>query len=412
MLQNAVVLLHIPYGSKPLRRTALAVYLAYSEYSNLPLTMKRNPAASKNAAAGSSNKIGNNNDDGWMTTRKVGRDDKQIKKAANAARGTRHIRFRERWAKRRGQHHMKNYINIMSSESDDAYVLLAGFDDLGVDVLANILGFLPVENIMRKRCINKKWKEAVRMTIVPPTDFVVDKERKFNAMGVMTEAMPNLQQITLCAFGRDDDSEYDEDDSDEVNHKYNDGEDPDERKASATANWTSHDIGIISNFSQLRVLEIARHAPLNGRYPVLFRFPTLQKLRIQYCRYLKWDLGMLVGMPLLKELECTNNDRLTGNINSLRVLKDTLERVVIKGCSHVVGSLMDLADFPHLKQLNLESTAVTGDIRDIGLSDFPSLEELDLPKGVYGGKGYELQLISDAPDLMRAVYLLKKSVLN
>ena len=75
--------------------------------------MKRNPSASKNAAAGSSNKIGDkNNDGGWMTTRKVGRDDKQIKKAANAARQANRNKIRDKWAQRRGQHHMKTYYVI------------------------------------------------------------------------------------------------------------------------------------------------------------------------------------------------------------------------------------------------------------------------------------------------------------
>jgi hypothetical protein len=51
---------------------------------------------------------------------------------------------------------------------------------------------------------------------------------------------------------------------------------------------------------------------------------------------------------------------------------------------------------------------MTGDIRDIGENDFSSLEQLTLPKEVYGGYFYELKRISDAPDLIRAVYLLKK----
>ncbi len=366
--------------------------------------MKRNPSASNNAAAASSNKNGgDNNDGGWMTTRKVGRDDKQIKKAANVARQANRNEFRERWAKRRGQHHMKTY--IMSSASDDAFVLLAGFDDLSVDTLANIFSFLPFDDVMCQRFLNKKAMEAARKTVI--ANFCVDSVENYNALRVMTAAT-NLRQITLCAFGRDDDSESDEDDSDEVQHKYSDGEDPDERKASATANWTSHDIGIISNFRQLRVLEIAMHAPLNGRYPVLFGFPTLQKMSIKYCHYLKWDLGMLVGMSVIKELECTNNDRLTGNINNLGMLKDTLERVVIDGCTRVEGNFMDLKDFSHLREVNLRWTAVTGDIRDIEESDFSSLESLILPKGVYGGKGCEFQSSSDGPDVARGVYLLKK----
>jgi hypothetical protein len=117
---------------------------------------------------------------------------------------------------------------------------------------------------------------------------------------------------------------------------------------------------------------------------------------------------MLSGFPLLKEFYCISNRLLTGNISSLRVLKNTLEKVTIKDCEKVEGNFMDLADFPHLKELVLDDTAVTGDIRDIGENDFLSLEELSLPKGVYGGWGYEFQLISDALDLVRAVYLLKK----
>ena len=117
---------------------------------------------------------------------------------------------------------------------------------------------------------------------------------------------------------------------------------------------------------------------------------------------------MLAGLPLLKELNCIHNHRVTGSINSLRVLKDTLERVVIQFCDHVEGNFMDLADFPRLKEMFLLQTTVTGDIRDIGENDFSTLEQLALPHGVYGGTAYEFRRISDAPDLVRAVYLLKK----
>ena len=148
-------------------------------------------------------------------------------------------------------------------------------------------------------------------------------------------------------------------------------------------------------------------------YPFLFNsFPLLQKLIIKNSCYnlidLKFDLDMLAGMPFLKELDCDNNDHLTGNIRSLRELKDTLEKVRIVSCPRVDGNLMDLADFSHLKELNLDNTAVAGDIRDIGDNDFFSLESLGLPKGVYGGRLYEFGRISDGPDLVRAVYLLKK----
>jgi len=108
---------------------------------------------------------------------------------------------------------------------------------------------------------------------------------------------------------------------------------------------------------------------MNGTYPFLFNFPLLQTLNITSCRYLKWDLNMLAGLPSLTKLICSNNRSLTGNINSLRVLKHTLVKVSIDNC-RVEGNLMDLADFPHLTCLSLRCTDVTGDIRDIGEQDF------------------------------------------
>jgi hypothetical protein len=165
---------------------------------------------------------------------------------------------------------------------------------------------------------------------------------------------------------------------------------------------------MISNFSKLRELKL-ESIFLNGRYPFLFNsFPLLQILSIHDCKYLKLDLEMLAGFPALKELTCRNNHFLKGNISSLRALKDTLEKVTISMCSNVEGNFMDLADFPHLKVLDFYRTAVTGDIRDIGANDFYSLEYINLPKGVYGGVGYEFHRISDGPDVMRAMYLLKK----
>ena len=104
-------------------------------------------------------------------------------------------------------------------------------------------------------------------------------------------------------------------------HKYRDGEDPDEEMAAYDNNLPTLDIEILSRFSKLRSLELFG-APLNGRYPFLFNFPRLEKLRIRSCIYLKWDLEMLAaGLPLLKELDCYDSQSLTGTINSLRVLK-------------------------------------------------------------------------------------------
>jgi hypothetical protein len=274
--------------------------------------------------------------------------------------------------------------------------LLASFGALSVDLVANIFAFLVVEDIMRSRRINKKSREAVRITTVPLTKFRVNCTREYNAMAVMMRAMPNLQQLEIDDLGN--------------RRKWSDGEDPDEEWAAFTDEFLTHDFEIISNFTKLRVLEI--RGGLNGRYPFIFNsFPLLQKLSISYrgwCRYLKWDLEMLAGLPILKELNCEHNEHLSGHISSLGVLKDTLENLTLQDCPSVEGNFMDLADFHNLKELVLEYTAVTGDIRDIGENDFSSLERLTLPKSVYGGRGCQLQRISEATDLMRAVYLFKK----
>eukprot|EP00984_Skeletonema_dohrnii_P006056 scaffold2141_cov223-Skeletonema_dohrnii-CCMP3373.AAC.4 len=272
-------------------------------------------------------------------------------------------------------------------------------EEVSADEVAIIFSFLPHQDIMRAR-VCKAWRDAAKKTLVPPSNFVVDSVRSYNAMRVMATALPNLQQISLYHLGE--------------GHKYSDGEDPDEERAAVTANYITHDINVISSFRNLRVLHIntklrweIHEAPLNGRYPVLFDFPLLRELSVTTSFYLKFDLGMLsAGCPSLKELNVIFTDNLTGDLSSLRVLKDTLEQVVIVNCREVEGDLMDLADFPRLKELNLRGTKVIGDIRDITEGDFPALDRLSLPRTVYGGVGYEFQSISDVPSFMQAIHLL------
>jgi hypothetical protein len=274
---------------------------------------------------------------------------------------------------------------IIRNERGDGHIMLPSFDDLGTDVLANIFGFLGPMDIMRARQ-NKKMREAAKKTIVPPTEFRIESVRDYNLTAAMTTALPNLQQLSICYL--------------EPGHKFSDGEDPYDDEAERTAGYDTHEIDIISNFRELRSLEIMieiDEAPLNGRYPSLFNFPLLQKLTIVTC-YIEWDLEMLGGLPLLEELD--TDCWLTGNLSSLRVLKDTLKKARITRDNDVEGNFMDLADFPHLRVLNLSGTNVKGDIRDISEHDFLSLESLTLPEGVYGASGHELQRISDAPDFI------------
>ena len=302
----------------------------------------------------------------------------------------------------------KDQSNNDVQADDDNFT--SAIDRLGTDELANIFGFLGPDDIMRAR-LNKKMRDAARKTVVPVTRFQVTSVSKFNAMAAMSTALPHLQQIEISYFHEERHKYSDGEDRDIIYLDreytyYSDGEDPEEDRSANSNSWITYDIEILIRFRKLRILEI-HHAPLNGRYPFLFNFPLLQQLKIN-CYYLKWNLEMLAGLPLLKELYCHDNLFLTGNINSLRVLRDTLEKVTIKKCPHVQGNLMDLADFPCLKELNLKNTDVTGDVRDIGESDFSTLESLILPDTVYGGNGCELPRISDALSIIRALYAMKK----
>ncbi len=140
----------------------------------------------------------------------------------------------------------------------------SSFDDV-LELLPNILGYLTPKDVMRQRRVCKKCSEAATKTIVSLTDFDVNSLVEFNAMNVMTTKLPNLQQIRIGYL--------------EEGHKYSDGEDPDEERTAETADRTTHDIEIISNFSKLRILKI--NAELNGRYPFLFNsFPLLEKMSI------------------------------------------------------------------------------------------------------------------------------------
>uniref|UniRef100_A0A6U3VEN5 F-box domain-containing protein n=1 Tax=Skeletonema marinoi TaxID=267567 RepID=A0A6U3VEN5_9STRA len=286
--------------------------------------------------------------------------------------------------------------------------LLSNVNDLSTDIIEMVLGNLSPQDIMRAR-VCRKWRQAARNTIVPLplTEFKIDSARQYNAMEAMATSLPNLQQIAFHSL------DYPEE------HKYNDGGDPYEHEAVRTANYVTHDIGVVSNFTKLIDLTIWA-APLNGRYPILFNsFPLLESLKISNCGCLIWHLDYLVSCPVLKELYCEGTP-VQGNINCLRVLKDTLESISIGetlvGTHMIEGNLMDLADFPHLKDLFMFTVdRVKGDIRDIGENDFPMLEELDLSccKAIIGSQHYSFQRISDVPAFMNDVHrLLKRNIMN
>ncbi len=288
---------------------------------------------------------------------------------------------------------------------------LASINALSTDVVAKILGYLGgPEEIMLSRRVCKKIRDAATIAIVPSTDFRVDSERRYNLIVAMRRAipnpqsmntydevarvLPNLQRVSIFSLG--------------TRQKFEDGLDPDKDQATKTRRyWKAHDIRVLSSFKKLRVLSLYC-APLNGTYPLLFNFPLLVSLSISHCKYLKWDLRMLERLTILKHLHVENNQYVTGNISSLRMLKGSLESLEISNCLNVVGNFMDIADFSRLDYLRLEGSAVTGDVRDITVNDFRGLNHLYLPSTVYGGVGYEFGSISEVPAFMNSIYRLQK----
>ena len=286
----------------------------------------------------------------------------------------------------------------------------AAFNKLSCNQTAVILGFLDYKTIMISRRVSRKFCDAAKITIVPMyrgDDYLysnltlrVNSVKTYNCMRAMTRAIPNLLQITFFDIGYETGT-Y---------HKYKDGEDPDEARARWTTTYISHDIGIISSFRKLRILVLG--GGLNGKYPALFNFPLLQVLEIS-SSHLKWDLDMLVGLPSLRELECRNGDKLSGNMKSLSVLKRTLKSIKFDHCNNIEGKFTDLADSPRLESLELKYCSnLTGDIRKLGSSDFPKLNKLELSKGVIGGRNYQFQRVSDVPSVVDAVYRLSRRDLS
>jgi hypothetical protein len=254
------------------------------------------------------------------------------------------------------------------------------FGRFGNNELANIFSFLHTDEVMLFRQVCKKWNEAVNT--LPIGYFLVDGPEKYMAMIATLRALPNLERVSLEYLGRG---------------VYTPPHDREEWVMMA-----SQDHELLRGRLYSLTISDMFHS-VSSDYSVSFDYPHLEKLVIANCPYLEWDLMTLVGLPSLTELICIDNSSLTGNIHDLRVLKETLAKVVIYTCENVEGNFMDLADFPRLRELNLTGTAVSGDIRDIDENNFLDLTELDLPENVYGGNGYVFPTISTVHDFFQGL---------
>ena len=234
------------------------------------------------------------------------------------------------------------------------------------DVLANILSYLNWTEVMKCRVVSPEWRDAVLVTHVQELE--VDSRVIARALTSLAAAMPCLQNL-IFNYRPDDD------DDDVVN---------DELLASARG------------FQQLRglIMTEIQASPIRT-----MQLHHLEELDLYHCTF-EWDLADLSGIPNLKNLSCTFNKNLTGDLSSLQCFSQTLAILRIYCCSRVTGDLHTLASFTRLKILELRGTGVTGDVREIGLADFPCVMEIGLGHEVYGG--WTINRIVDAPEIMEA----------
>jgi hypothetical protein len=274
------------------------------------------------------------------------------------------------------------------------------------DLLSNVFGYLHWKDILRARiCV--KWRQAARLTDVPesmsddivPTPELYVKNREFaKALSwLANDALPKIPSVNIL-FNVYTTKPF------EIAEGYGSGQ-PASHQRSTTAGPV--DLSHIANFRHLRKLSICG-ASLRGSYPYMFDFPNLTTLEFVDVGDLVWDLEMLRGVPNLEKLTAVRNNHLTGNLDSIRVVRKTLVKLCLTMCYKVGGDLMDLRDFPRLKEICLiDCNRIGGDIRHIRTGDFLSVESFGrLPDSIFGGS--YLPSIAATPAIMQSWYILKK----
>ena len=99
------------------------------------------------------------------------------------------------------------------------------------------------------------------------------------------------------------------------------------------------DLSVVPGFRDLRELSL-EGLSLDGTYGYLFNFPQVESLVLSNTGLLRWDFSLLIGLPRLKNLRCLNNTKLTGDLEGLRVVGQTLVEINLCGCGNIEGSIM------------------------------------------------------------------------
>ncbi len=124
----------------------------------------------------------------------------------------------------------KKHKHKMEGETSLAHVAAAAEEvELGTDEVSTIFSFLDPKGVMRAR-VCKSWRAAAMKAVVS-SSLVVDCVKSYNAMRVMSTAIPNLQHILLYSLGRW--------------HSYTNGDEPVGERDRYTV---PHNVKIISRF--------------------------------------------------------------------------------------------------------------------------------------------------------------------
>ena len=102
---------------------------------------------------------------------------------------------------------------LNSDMAEMIFRFISGEEVMRTKDIANILSYLCWKDIMHAR-VSKKWREAAKQSIVPPTIFHIDSVRSYNAIRVMCTALPNMEQLSISNLGHE--------------NMYSIGKDPDE----------------------------------------------------------------------------------------------------------------------------------------------------------------------------------------
>lgn len=274
----------------------------------------------------------------------------------------------------------------------------------GRDVLPIILSYLPWNELVTKiRRVNRSWREAVRWI---PVAAIMDDDIMWTLSRLknIIKCIPKLQRLRFQ--GRTGDSFVEKD---LMLHQI----------ATGWKNVKHLELPSSSSSSSSNTLQI----PSATTNLVCQNLYHLTYLDVSGNASFAVDLANVARLTNLEVLNCQACTGMRGSLSSLATIGATLRICDLQGCPQIAGYIRDLAtpdSCLELLYLGLGGTSVTGTLAaDIQEGDFPSLIYIDW---IHGGamdnieeddrllNGKELAFVAGAPDMVRRVFRLYKTL--